>query len=367
MDKKNKILAIIQTPPPIHGSAIMNNYIFKSDLLKNTFEMDFIHYNFVKKVSEIGDFNLKKILKFFRYFILVFYKLLSNKPDLVYFPIVPYGSSFYRDSVLVLLIKLFKIPLVYHLHGKGAIKHYSKATKIYDFVYKNVNVICLSEHLIHDIDFFKGSINIVPNGVEPKVFMPKKEFNSTPSILYLSNFIKEKGVLQLLKAVALIKDKGVSNFKVNLVGAYTNEINEKLIQEFIDKNNLHKEVNVLGPLYNSDKEKVFRESDIFCFPTYYKNETFGLVNLEAMQYSLPIISSLEGGIPDIIDDNYNGFLVDPFDIEKLSNKLIKLITEPVLRKSMGINSFKRFKEKYTLEKFENNMMQTFKKILKCAE
>ena len=81
--------------------------------------------------------------------------MLFHKPDIIYFPIVPHGISFYRDSIIVFLIKLFRIPLVYHLHGKGAKEHYHRVSKIYDYVYKNVNVVCLSENLINEIDFLK--------------------------------------------------------------------------------------------------------------------------------------------------------------------------------------------------------------------
>ena len=360
---KKRILAILSTPPPVHGSALMNNYVFKSNLLREAFCMDYIHYNFVKKVSEIGDFNFKKIIKFFRYFFLVFYKLLFNKPDLVYFPIVPYGSSFYRDSILVLLIKIFKIPLVYHLHGKGAIKHYSKAKKIYDFVYKNVNIICLSKSLTDDVSFANGHIHIIPNGIEQKIYQSKKNYNEKANLLYLSNFVKEKGVLQLLSAVVLIKSKGVSDFKLNLVGGFTKEIDREFIENFISSYNLEENVIIRGPLYNKDKEDVLKESDIFCFPTYYKNEAFPLVNLEAMQFSLPVISSSEGGIPDLVVDGYNGFLVDPFDTEKLANSIISLITDKQLRISMSKNSFKRFSENYTLKIFEKNLLKTFSYIL----
>lgn len=56
-----------------------------------------------------------------------------------------------------------------------------------------------------------------------------------------------------------------------------------------------------------EKIAVFSKTDIFAFPTYYHNETFGLVNLEAMQYSIPFASTLEGEIPDVIDDGNTGF------------------------------------------------------------
>ena len=126
MEFQKKILAIIQIPPPVHGSAIMNKYIYDSKLLKSNFQMDFILYNFVEQISEIGKFSFKKYLLFLKYLLLVIFKLIKNKPDLIYFPIVPYGVSFYRDSILVFFMKLFKVPIVYHLHGKGASKHYDK-------------------------------------------------------------------------------------------------------------------------------------------------------------------------------------------------------------------------------------------------
>ena len=69
---------------------------------------------------------------------------------------------------MVILIKLFQVPIVYHLHGKGATKHYNNDKKLYDYVYKDANIICLSKILIHDISFANGPIHIVPNGIDKR-------------------------------------------------------------------------------------------------------------------------------------------------------------------------------------------------------
>ena len=64
----------------------------------------------------------------------------------------------------------------------------------------------------------------------------------------------------------------------------------------------------MGRKYGEEKERLFRESDIFVFPTYYDIECFPLVLLEAMQYGLPCVNTDEGGIRDIVV-NDSGFTV----------------------------------------------------------
>ena len=115
-----------------------------------------------------------------------------------------------------------------------------------------------------------------------------------------------------------------------------------------------------GPKYNSQKFEYFLHSDIFVFPTYYHNETFGLVNLEAMQFRLPVISTCEGGIPDVVDDGISGFLIDPKNSEALANKLEILIKNPKLRSAMGEAGYERYLKKFTLEIFENRLTEILK-------
>jgi glycosyltransferase involved in cell wall biosynthesis len=108
---------------------------------------------------------------------------------------------------------------------------------------------------------------------------------------------------------------------------------------------------------------VFKESDIFTLPTYYQSECFPLVNLEAMQHSLPIISTSEGGVPDIVIDGVNGFLVPQQNSEALADKLEILIKDPELRIKMGLAGKKIYKEKFTLEIFEKRIVEILQDCL----
>ena len=111
--------------------------------------------------------------------------------------------------------------------------------------------------------------------------------------------------------------------------------------------------------------QVVGNSDIFLFPTH--NEAFGLVNLEAMRAGLPVISSNEGCIPEIILDGVNGFIEDSHDISSLSKRVIQLIENKSLREQMGKASRKRYEALYTPESYLSNLKKTVHFYLKLTE
>lgn len=84
------------------------------------------------------------------------------------------------------------------------------------------------------------------------------------------------------------------------------------------------------------KIQIINEVDAFILPSY--NEGLPISILEAMSYNLPIISTSVGGIPEILKNGYNGFLIRPGDKKALKNAILTLINNPSLRKEMGKHS-----------------------------
>jgi len=99
-------------------------------------------------------------------------------------------------------------------------------------------------------------------------------------------------------------------------------------------------------------------SDIFVLPS--RREAFGLVNIEAMATMLPVIASKVGGVPEIIDDQKSGFLVESENVNEFENALFKLIENETLRKEMGTNGYKIVKSKFTAKIMTENYENIYK-------
>lgn len=347
-------------PPPIHGSSLVGSWLKNSSHVHENLNSKFINILFSKDISSSGKFSFFKFFQSFRILVYLNFNLLFFRPDLCYFALSTTGLAFYRDCVYVLVLKIFKIKIVYHLHNKG-IYNFSKSkfnSYLYKFVFKNNKVILLSEYLYYDIEKFVIPENVYfcPNGI-PEVNNNLRSnydaLNLPVKILFLSNLIESKGPMVLLKSLIILKSKNIP-FEAFFVGG-EGDLSYDYVNNFIKSNDLLDSAFVLGKKFDLEKDKIFSESDIFVFPTFYSNECFPLVLLEALQFKLPIVSTNEGGIPSILEDSHNGFLIERQSPEDLAEKLELLINDSDLRKDFGSNGLLKFKSCYTLPIWEKRI------------
>jgi glycosyltransferase involved in cell wall biosynthesis len=359
---KPKILFILHWPPPVHGSAVVGLQIKNSKIINATFNGKYINLGTSRSIDEIGKNVLLKVIRYISIVLKILWNLITNRPKLCYFAITVKGTAFYKDALIVLLVKLFRVKLVYHFHNKGVKTRKNKFfdNLLYRLVFKNSKAILLSQFLYEDVQsyFSQNNIFICPNGIPqnnvPQIQLDKKK-KEPVKILFLSNLIKSKGVYILLEACSILKQKGIV-FQCEFIGGEGN-INASQLIGKIKSLGLIGHVSYLGRKYGEDKNKAFSEADIFAFPTYY--DCYPLVLLEAMQHSLPVISTREGGIPDIVEDMEIGFLVPQKNAEALAEKLEILINNPDLRMQMGHAGLKKYNQNFTSTIFEKN----FKKII----
>jgi len=361
-----KILAILHIPPPVHGSSMVGQYIKDSNIINKSFDSRYVNLGTSTSMDEIGKNPLRKISRYLFILWQVFVQLLKFKPSLCYFAITVKGLGFYKDALVALLVKAFGIKLVFHFHNKGVSTRQNHwfDNLLYSIVFRNSEVILLSEYLYLDIRkyFTKEQIHYCPNGIPEKTRRQKtKDKRHKTEILFLSNLIESKGVFVLLAACKLLQEKELL-FHCTFIGGESN-VTAKLFHQKIKELNLYNSVDYIGRKYGAEKDEAFAKSDIFAFPTYYYNECFPLVLLEAMQFSLPIISTFEGGIPDIVKNGETGFLVQQKDVIALAEKLEFLIKNKVLREEMGSNGRLRYEQYFTLKHFENNLTNILNKCI----
>jgi glycosyltransferase involved in cell wall biosynthesis len=104
---------------------------------------------------------------------------------------------------------------------------------------------------------------------------------------------------------------------------------------------------VLGRIPPEKVAQYYKEATIFCMPTHL--EPFGIAFLEAMQARLPIIGTRVGAIPDFVQDGWNGYLIEPGDVQSLTAALLKLLDHPDQRRAFGEKGFSLARERYSWE------------------
>lgn len=369
------ILFITPLPPPVHGSAMVSQYIKDSELIQGEFDCDFVNLSTSRRMDEIGKGGIKKLLRFVGSFFTLFYKLLTHRYDLCYLAITCHGVGFLKDAPFVLLCKLFGCKVVIHQHNKGM----SKCIERWPYrwlipcVYKRTRVILLSWYLYPDIEkaVKREQVVICPNGIPETVsgerLMASRDnvergsaassSSLTVNLLFLSNLIPSKGVYVLLDACKILKERG-QDFHCHFVGGESKEINRSVFEQAVRERALDDCVTYHGPKYGDDKERYWQIADVFVQPTF--EDCFPLTILEAMQHHKPIVSTNEGAVPDMVLDGENGFICLRQNASSLASALERLIVDEALRNTMGEEGYQIYQKKFTLSCFE----QRFTEILR---
>jgi glycosyltransferase involved in cell wall biosynthesis len=362
---KKRILFLIQLPPPIHGVSLMNQKLIESRLVNDTFEIETVKFHFAQDLSSIAQISFIKIFKVFIYAFEILRKSLGKKIDLAYFTIAPTGIAFYRDLLYVLILKTLRLKILFHLHGKGIsqkIRSSRTHRVLYRWAFKDSKVICLSKRLATDIqDIYSTKPFVVANGIDLQSTATIEIENLTgkPQILFISNYFTSKGILDLIEALRIVKDQGLA-FTSKLVGA-PGDLSTENLRNRVQQAGLKNQVRICGPLYGADKIQALKESDIFVHPSH--NDAFPLVILEAMQFGLPIITTDEGGIPDMICPGKTGVLVTKGDVKSLANEIAALLQDPQRSRAMGLYGRSRFLQQYKLSDFEKNLNAVLSTVL----
>ena len=340
---------------------MVGQYIHDSKLINEKFDCHYINLTTAKNLQDIGKGGVRKIFKFVGLLSKIIKGVVMVRPSLVYVTPNACGGAFYKDFVVIQLLKILGCKVVVHYHNKGVATRQDRRLDdwLYRRFFRNIKVILLADVLYHDVEKYvrKADVYVCPNGipetlgVEPKV----ERHNAVPHLLFLSNLIVSKGVFVLLDALQILKDKGYA-FVCDFVGGETDEIDANRFEEEVQKRGLQNMVIYQGKKYGEEKNKEYAQSDVFIFPTFYYNECFPLVLLEAMEHHVACISTTEGGISGIIEDGKTGFLVKKHDSSTLAEKIEYLITHPDERNQMGEKGYQKFQNEFTLRKFEERLI-----------
>lgn len=353
-----KVLLLLHLPPPVHGSSVMGNYMISSSLIRRAMEIRHINLSSSREIRDVGRVGWLKFSMIVQTFVLLLKELQRFKPDSVYFALSTTGFGFFRDFILIMLVKAYRKPIIYHFHNKG-ISQFQKH-RVYDRMYKmafsKATAIVLSERLKADVAaYFEPSrIAVCSNGLPDYGIVPDQTAeHGEPVILMISNLIETKGVYVLLDACRILKEEGLP-FQCEIAG-YEGDVTGKMLKERMSSMQLGDRVRYLGPVQGKEKWRLLQKATVFAFPTYYHRECFPLVLIEALQCGLPVVTTSEGGIADMISEGRNGFITDKKNPQDLADKIRKILQDNELRGRMSGFARQTYEDHYTLAHFEKSM------------
>lgn len=353
---RKRILFVLHLPPPVHGASMVGRRIRESEAVNTAFEARYVNLSTSEKLTDIGRISFRKLRFFLRLMRSVRKEVLAFSPDSVYVTPAVTMPGFLKDWCLVRMLKRKGCRVIVHLHNKGALRWKDKgwARRLYQGFFSGTRVILLSDKLYSDIEPYvsRQQILICPNGIPPVTATPAPE-RRVPNLLFLSNLLPSKGVDILLDACRILREKGL-RFTCDFVGPCPASYPEPLFREALEGRGLMDCVFYRGSRSGVEKDAFFMASDVFVLPTC--EDCFPLVILEAMSAGLPVVSTREGGIPDMVDDGVTGLLCPTGDAVATARALERLLEGPELRKQMGQKGKETYAAKFTDVRFERRFV-----------
>lgn len=354
-----KIGLIGQFPPPLHGLSKALDTLYNSNLNKE--------YKFAK-------FDITNNSKFINNLIRIF----NSNLDLYYLTISQSKFGNIRDLVILKVIQAKKKKCIIHLHGGGFRTLLDEEVgvlqrKINYKILRDVDkAIVLGESLktIFKNIIVEHNIKVVKNCVDDEFVLSKFEFEEKMrvfkrkeelKILYLSNFIKEKGYMDVLDLAMYLKKKEEYRFKFIFAGKFFNKEDEKNFLGYIRDNKLEKIVEYKGTVYGKEKKELLRDSDYFILLTKYKNEGQPISIIEAASNGLRVITTDHAGILDIL--GYEDMIVCKKDNICVS-KIYDNLNYEYNNRSKLANKLVENREKMNKEFSEKTYLESVNKIFK---
>ena len=343
----SRTLLYIELPPPMHGMTYINKIIY--DSLKSNDSYVFFDTNFTLDVNEVSKKSFRKVFKNISIMFMAWKAFLKLSPKSVYSIVSATKYGIIRDFAILIPALLFKKKIVLHLHGFTYYKIYQNSI-LYKFFFnllsKNAVIIVLCDNQKgQTLAVMSKDSTVLNNCIKRNTVVKEKIKNNILQICYISNISREKGVLDLIKAV-----QNRANLRLTIAG---NFLSEKEI--FLELVGQCKNVSYVGFADEEAKQEIFESSDIFCLPSKLE-EGSPISLIEAMSYGLPIIASNKGCIVDMIDGL--GYVL-PKDYS--SNDIIDGI-EFIKSKYdiLSANAIKKYQQNYSQEKFIQNLESILK-------
>ena len=196
----------------------------------------------------------------------------------------------------------------------------------------------------------------IPNGVEPRFFIPREYRDSGAlRLLYAGTWLDQRGIFYIRDALRNLVPR-IPGLTITFAGC---GVPAEEIQEFFG-GELAGRI-VVRPIVAADRmPDLYAEHDIFLFPSLM--EGLPSVLLEAMATAMPVITTETCGMPDVVENGYNGILIPPASAASIEEAVLRLVKSRELRQELG-EAARETMERYTWERAARQLEVFYRHIL----
>jgi glycosyltransferase involved in cell wall biosynthesis len=269
----------------------------------------------------------KNIYHFFR-------QMLKFRPELVHV-VTSLKASFYKHGLMVFIARLLGARVILHPHF--SVTRLYSSNRLHNLLVRSVlgscqGLVVLSKEWLRLN--LKMPMALIPNGIElaPYLEIERKTTTEGLHILYLGHLREDKGLFDLLTALAQIRQT-LPRVELRCVGEAKQAGEVARLKTELEILHLQENVSIHPPVFGAEKCALFAWADIFVLPSHHEGLPVSII--EAMACGLPVVASAVGGIPDLVDDGQTGLLVEAHQPLELADALVRLLTNPELQIKMG--------------------------------
>lgn len=322
-------------------------------LLKESIEEGF----YIHRGRVIG----KPFLGFASYFINAFRVIRRVNPDLVH------AQTIELALYALLIKKMLKKPYVAWARGSDVYLPSKFYRRFYRFILMNANAVIAQTSDEKRImqKTCNRDIVVIPNGIDLDRFdnLPKERVRSRLQIgkdekviLYMGTLRPVKGVKYLIEAMRAVSQKDLEARLIVVGDGKERQNLEKLTKAL----NLGDFVTFVGKVPNQEVPQYMAAADIFVLPSL--SEGFPVTVLEAMASGLSIITTNIGGLPEIVHEGENGFLVQPKNPLEITQRVTLLLQDDELRERISGNNRARAKD-YTWKEVVGKLEEVYQNLV----
>ncbi len=274
-------------------------------------------------------------------------------------------ASFYRKSILWMILRAKGVKVIYHLHGGGFVDFHDNAPAPVRRLIRLVlegssHVIVLSPQwrAILQERFRIPGITVLRNPLSDSGLFELERHDQGPRLLFLGLITRPKGLYDLLEVVARLKSR-FPGIHLDIGGAG----DESSLARELKRLGIEENVSFHGWVDMAKKRELFSVARVYVLPSYFEGVPVSIV--EAMAASVPVVASRAGGIPDLVSSDF-GLLMDAGDLDALEAALETLLSDPDLNREMGERGREEAWRNYQPEQVVKQLRKIYEEILSSS-